>query len=162
MAEFELDSNLVIGPFEAKDATQALRYIAEHLVRLGYVKETYPDAVISREKEFPTGLPTNGPGVAIPHCDPSHVIKPAIAVATLAHPVPFGLMGGKQATVPVDIIMMLAINDPSTQIDILRQVSLMVQNPRILNSLKSATCQREVIKILKNVFTAPDSECVRS
>ena len=154
MATIALDSGLVLGPIKAKDAEGALRYIAEHLVRLGYAKETYPDAVIAREQEYPTGLPTNGAGVAIPHCDADHVIKPAIAVCTLSSPVTFGVMGEKDATVQVDIILMLAINDPTSQLDVLRRVSLMVQHAKTLNALKSAPCKEEVMRILRQVFPA--------
>jgi PTS system galactitol-specific IIA component len=124
------------------------------MVALGYVKSTYPDAVVAREGEYPTGLPTDGAGVAIPHCDASQVIVPTLAVATLAEPVLFGAMGGGPAQVPVEVIIMLAINDPSAQLDVLRQISNIVQNPALLRRLKHAGTDKEVIQVLREVGLA--------
>ena len=39
------------------------------LIETGDVLEEFPNEVIKREKVFPTGLPTNPFGVAIPHTD---------------------------------------------------------------------------------------------
>lgn len=145
----QFDERLLIGPLEWVDRESLLRHIAERIVALGYAKPSYVDAVVARENEYPTGLPTNGAGVAIPHCDTSHVIRPALAVAILSKPVPFGLMGGQGETVPVDIVIMLALNDPSTQIDVLRQVSMMVQDGELLKRLKVASTHEEVMAVLR-------------
>jgi len=151
----EFDKDLIIGPIEAKNALEAVKFVANHLVKAGYVRETFPAAVIAREKEFPTGLETDGPGVAIPHCDFQHVLKPGIAVATLTRPVAFRMMGNDQATVPVEIIIMLALTDPSLQIDILRQVSHLVQHKEILERLKVAGSREEVVDILRQCLVRP-------
>lgn len=152
MPKLLFDPNLILESVYAKTADEAVRKVAEHLVRLGYAKGSYPDAVVKREHEFPTGLPTNGVGVAIPHCDAHHVLNPAIAVARLSNPVRFGVMGSKDATVMVDIIFMLAINEPSSQIDTLRQLSLMVQDSGLLATLKNASDGEEVMRILQSFF----------
>ncbi|HHX26734.1 MAG TPA: PTS sugar transporter subunit IIA [Firmicutes bacterium] len=158
MSQFIIDESLVIGPFRAKDNTEAITYVAQHLVRLGHVKSSYPHAVIAREQEFPTGLSTGEIGVAIPHCDSEHVIEPAVAVAILDAPVQFRAMDDNRNTVSVDIILMLAIKDPSTQIDILRRVSGLVQSPAILKSLKMASSHTDIIKILRSVFQVPETK----
>ncbi len=146
----QFDTRLLMGPLEWVDREALLRYMAGRLVDLGYAKPSYVDAVVARENEFPTGLPTNGAGVAIPHCDTSHILRPALSVAILSSPIPFGVMGGQGETVPVDIVIMLALNDPSAQIDVLRQVSNMVQDGGMLNSLKVASTHEEVIEILRH------------
>lgn len=153
MSMFHLDPNLVLEPFDAPDALSALRFMASRLVALGYVKESYPEAVVQREQEFPTGLPTAGAGVAIPHCDAEHVITPTIAVCTLVHPVSFGVMGSEDDQVSVEIIIMLALNDPSEQLDTLKRVATMVENPDVLTALKSAGSQGAVIRLLSTYFS---------
>jgi PTS system galactitol-specific IIA component len=150
----DLDTELVVGPFEAENAEQALRRIAMALVERGYALASFADAIVAREKEFPTGLPVEVTGVAIPHCDMEHVIRPAIAVGTLTHPVDFGVMGSVDETVPVDIIIMLAINDPSGQIEVLRRVSEMTLDGDVLTALKAASTKEEVVRVLEPIFKA--------
>lgn len=153
MKKLRLDPNLIMGPIDAKNADEALIKIAENLVSLDYVKKSYPKAVVERERQFPTGLPANnGTGVAIPHCSANHILKPGIAVATLSKPIKFGVMGSKDDTVLVNIVFMLAIDEPSSQIDTLRQISLMVRDSGMLNNLKAASGREEVMRILQKVF----------
>ena len=72
---------------------EALAELAKMLMANNYVHASFAQAVLHRENEFPTGLPTNPVGVAIPHTDIEHVISPAIAVSILANPVQFNEMG---------------------------------------------------------------------
>jgi len=76
----------------AADAMGVLRQVADLAIRAGHAAPSFGDALVTREHAYPTGLPTLVP-VAIPHADPSHVREAGFAVATLARPVPFGVMG---------------------------------------------------------------------
>lgn len=53
-----LNEDLVLMEVDAKDKFDLLRQAAQCLQTHGYVKESYADAVIEREKVFATGLPT--------------------------------------------------------------------------------------------------------
>ena len=70
-----------------------LRATAAELFAEGYVKESYSDAIIEREKKYPTGLPTGEICVAIPHTDPEHVNDAAICLSILEKPVISNLFG---------------------------------------------------------------------
>lgn len=144
-----LDKSLIVLELEASDTTGVLKALASLLIREGYVKESYLDAVIAREEEFPTGLPTNGVGVAIPHADGQHVCTPGIAVATLRQPVEFGVMGNPRETVPVAVVFMLAIREPDSQVDMLRQLMGIFQDEGTLLQLRSVTSSDEILKILR-------------
>ncbi|HLJ58516.1 MAG TPA: PTS sugar transporter subunit IIA [bacterium] len=63
-----------------------LRRLAEDLRVAGRVHPTYEDAVVARERTFPTGLAVGDIGVAIPHADVEHVREPAIAIAARSAP----------------------------------------------------------------------------
>ena len=155
MSILVLDKELILGPIDARTDEAAIRKVARALRRAGYVGAGYTNAVLKREREFPTGLPTEGAGVAIPHCDAGHVLKPTVACATLLHPVKFGLMAGEDGeTVDVDIILMLAIQDPQEQLDVLKRVCTVVQDPELLITLKAATDKEQVLHILERVFAA--------
>jgi PTS system galactitol-specific IIA component len=46
---------------------ELLQKVASELERKKYVKKSNKDAIISREAQYPTGLPTDVLKVAIPH-----------------------------------------------------------------------------------------------
>ncbi|SEO63172.1 MULTISPECIES: PTS sugar transporter subunit IIA [Propionispora] len=130
------DRELVFREDGINDKNEILRYIATRMYELQYVKETYIQAVIDREKTFPTGLQTEAFGVAIPHSDTIHVHKPVIAVCILAQPVIFQVMGsGGGEEVPVSFIFMLAIDDPNKHIEMLNKLSILFQNKNIMLDL---------------------------
>lgn len=63
---------------------------------------------------FPTGLPTEPIGIAIPHTDAERVNRGASAVGVLPQPVVFTEMGcDDDSFVDVYAIVVLAIHDPA-------------------------------------------------
>ena len=60
----------------AKNQQEALTFLANQLVRQGAVKASYPEAIVQREVEFPTGLQTKDGGIALPHTDPVRCTPP--------------------------------------------------------------------------------------
>lgn len=57
--------------------------MTDKLLELGYVKDTFRDAIKTREANYPTALPVEPYPVAIPHSDPENIIKPFIACTRL-------------------------------------------------------------------------------
>ena len=132
----------------AHDADQALRAMCDELERMGYVKPTFVDAVLVREAASPTGLPMAGRKVAIPHADPEHVVNPAIAVATLNHPVIFREMGNPGSELEVEVIVMLALTDrESVQQELVRMVELF-QNAEFVDKLYAAPDGESLLRLL--------------
>jgi Phosphotransferase system mannitol/fructose-specific IIA domain (Ntr-type) len=113
------DEEIVLLDIAPKDSTEALGMVADELIKKDVVKESYKDAVIKREKEFPTGLNAPSLGIAIPHTDAIHVNKPQIAIARLAQPVKF-LQMGDGADVEAKLIFMLALKEPHAQLETLQ------------------------------------------
>ncbi len=68
---------------EANSKEDVLEQMGQNLVELGRVKESFISAITAREDEYPTGLPTAGVAVAIPHTDVEHVREKTISIATL-------------------------------------------------------------------------------
>lgn len=89
-----LTPELVFFDFEAADRLDFFRRLSEELMSRGYVKETWLDAILEREKDYPTGLECPGVSVALPHVDPAHLIKPYIAIIKPAKPIEFDGMAG--------------------------------------------------------------------
>ena len=89
-----LTEELVFLDVEADSDEGLIRTLAAEAERLGYVKAGWADAVIRRERIYPTGLPTEVMKVAVPHAmERDQVNTPVIIVATLKRPVNFKEMG---------------------------------------------------------------------
>ena len=129
-----LDKVFVIDG-SAVNAEEAIKTTGSKLMEEGYVKESFINACLEREKVFPTGLPTEI-GVAIPHCDAIHVNKPAICVLRLSKPVQFQNMGGEEAPVNCEYIMNLALHKQEDQVVLLSRIIKMVQDTEFLRKIK--------------------------
>lgn len=139
-----LENELILLDIKAENQFELLEKVADNLYQLGYVKESYKNAVIEREKIFATGLPTLMGGVAIPHTDIQHVEKPAISIARLEKPVKFIIMGDDSATVDVDLIFMLAMKEEHAQLELLQSLMGILQDEKALGFIKKATNQDDI------------------
>ncbi len=147
-----LDPQAVCLGVEAKTPEQVISQLAEILERKGYVAPTYAPSVIAREATMPTGLPLSEDfAVAMPHTDAVHVLKPGIAIATLAHPVPFGNMEDPDEVLPVRIVFVLALNDKHAQIGMLQTIASLLQTPDRLNAIAAASSAKDVLDILRDI-----------
>ena len=100
---------LVFFDFEAADREEFFAKLGEELKSRGYVKDTWHEAITTREKNYPTGLACEAVQVAIPHTDPEHLEKPYIAVIRPKSPVDFELMGGIGDTVHAELVINLGL-----------------------------------------------------
>ncbi len=104
------------------DRDQVLTALAQRVVESGHALPSLAAAVLAREQAYPTGLPMPVPA-AIPHTDAQHVLHPGLAVASLAEPVEFGLMGGSpNESLAVRLVVLLCVTDPAVQVGGLQQV----------------------------------------
>jgi PTS system galactitol-specific IIA component len=144
-----LDEKNILVNFAAQDRTDVIKRLGGLLIENGYVKNTYIQAVLDREEIFPTGLQTTSLGFAIPHTDTEHVLHSAIAVATLRQPVDFQGMGTPDVSIPVKIVMMLAISNPKAVVQVLRSTISILENESALNALLEAKSKLEVKQIVE-------------
>lgn len=146
----ELKETLIFTGMEAKTYEDVMDQVGGTFIKEGYCKESYKEALKNREKEYPTGLDIDGVGVAIPHTDVSHVNKQGTAIAVLKKPVTFVQMGTDDETTQVSIVFMLAVKEPSTQVEKLQRIIEIIQDTTVLEKLKEAKNAAEVIEIIKN------------
>lgn len=130
-----INEHLVFPDQQFADNEAALRFLAGQLNAAGKVHDDFFDAVWAREQKFPTGLPAGKINVAIPHADAKYVKESAIAVATLAQPIPFHNMAVTDQEIPVSLIMMLAIHEPHGQVQVLQNVMALFQDEQHLAKL---------------------------
>ena len=149
LAEF-LVPGAVCLKLEAVDAGDVIRAIGQKLLQAGYVHPTFTDAALDREKNIPTGLPLGGRfNAAIPHTDIEHVIRPGVGMATLTKPVVFMNMVSPEEPVEAQLVFVLALEQPKSQIEMLQEIAGVLQNPTVVDALVAAGSIEDVYTALK-------------
>ncbi len=103
---------------------------------------------------MPTGLPLGGAiNAAIPHVDIEFVNRSALALATLKSPVVFYNMVDSEEAVPVQLVIMLALDQPKSQIEMLQQVAGILQQPGLIEQLMAASGASDLLALLSAAET---------
>ena len=114
---------------------EVISLIAAPLIKDGMVVADFARHVINREKTFPTGLPVEPVGVAIPHTDHQHVLQNAISIGILPEAVMFEEMSGEPEPVPVRVIFMLALGESNKQLNVLGWIMDVIQDEQFMQQL---------------------------
>lgn len=155
LEKFKVDKKVVFINLEDTGKIEVLKKMADRLCKEGYVKESYIQGILKREKIFPTGLQAEGCGVAIPHTDVEHVNSPMIAVATLKNTVEFNMMGGERDDkVDVKIIFMLAMKDGNAQLALLQKLMEIIQDRELLEKICREDEIDSLVSLINSVFTS--------
>ena len=147
MAALEFTSDLVTF-VDAETREEAETAIARVLQEQGYAKESYLQAILDREVNYPTGLYAGDYSVAIPHCDPENVNKGAMCVGVLKRPVEWGRMEDADQTCDVSLVIMLAITDPKEHLQMLRKVIALIQDQELVGRIVASRDANEVYDLV--------------
>lgn len=142
-----LKENIIVG-LEADNKEDAIRKISELLTKNGHIKMAYSDDVIKREKEYPTGLPTEGVKIAIPHATSDAIIDSTIAFATLKSPVVFQNMGDESESLDVEMIFLIANSAAAEQTVILQSLMINFSDEDVLMKLKNVQSVDEAAELI--------------
>lgn len=139
---------LTFSKVSCKDSNEIIHYLADKLFEVGDVNADFEQAVKDREKVYPTGLPIGKISVAIPHTDVKYVKSPAIAIATLKNPVGFKNMANNKEVIDVKMVVMLAMKEPHSQVDMLQKLMGLFQNQELLEKIYSLDDSNEIFDII--------------
>lgn len=131
-----------------KNNKEVLSSLADYLIEEKMVKESFKEAILEREKSYPTGLQFDGYGIALPHTDSEHVIKSQIAIMTLDKPVKFVEMASSDKEIDVKTIFMLALKDSNQHIKILQKVMELLQDKEAMSKIESFDDSKESVEKL--------------
>lgn len=146
--EFMNEGAVILGS-EATSSEEVIRTLGGKLRDLGYVKDNFVEAALEREANLPTGLPLGGEyNAAIPHVDIEYVNQSALGLATLKEDVVFYNMVDSDEVVPCRLVIMLALDTPKSQIEMLQSVAAVLQNPDTIRKLVNAKTTEEVFSAL--------------
>lgn len=146
-----MNLDLIALNLEVKNKEEVISELGKRMLKSGYVKNTYIDAVLEREKTLPTGLDIGEMCVAIPHTDSKHVNESNVAVAVLNNPVEFNNMIDPSKKVEVRIVFLLAINNPDSQVTLLSKLMSVFQNVNLLKQIRDSSTTEEVAKLLEGI-----------
>lgn len=144
-----MNLDLIALNLEVKNKEEVIRELGKRMFEKGYVKHTYIDAVLEREKTLPTGLDIGEICVAIPHTDSKHVNESNVALAVLKNSVDFNNMIEPSKKVQVRVVFLLAINDPNSQVSLLSKLMSVFQNVNLLKQIRNSSNIEEVAKLLE-------------
>ena len=144
-----LTDELIFLDLDVDNHDDVFRTMGSNLDRLGYCKESYVDALITREKDFPTGINMGEIGIAMPHTDREHVNAEAVSIGVIKNSASFMQMGTTDVPVDAKIIFMLAVKDPDAHLVFLQRIILMLQDQDVLKQILAAQTKQEIIDIIK-------------
>lgn len=147
--DLNLDEDLIFTDLNFQTKEETLSFLSNQLFKKGYVKSEYQQAILDREKTYPTGLPSPGVNIAIPHADNNLVNETTIAIGILNDPVSFYSMENTTTELNVQIVMMLAIKEPHGQIEMLQKVVAIIQNEELTKRITQTHDEKEVMTMLK-------------
>ena len=105
----------------ADNQMEAIGLCGKKLHEAGVVADTFAAKCQKREKDFPTGLPTEYP-VAIPHCKDDGISENAICFLKLDKPVVFYRMDDDEQYIETDMVFNMAIKDPNEHLEALQNL----------------------------------------
>ncbi|NBH80834.1 PTS sugar transporter subunit IIA [Clostridiaceae bacterium] len=134
-----LETENIILDCTADSCEAVIRTAVERLTENGYTDPQYADAVIERERAYPTGLPTEEVVTALPHANSSCVKKTGVCVVRLQSPVAFGNMGDPDEKLPAELVFLLAnASGAAAHLDDLQELMGCFSRKGLLRDLKNA------------------------
>lgn len=134
---------------DKKTYKEILEFTGDKLIKLGYAKKTFTEALLKREEEYPTGLPTEPFPVAIPHTDTEHVIKPCICFIRLSKGVEFHQMIDINKTVKVNYIFCIVLEKPDKQANVIQNILAITSDNDMMDKLGKVQTPREVLELIR-------------
>lgn len=131
-----------------KDSDEFFERMAVKLVKLGFVKPSFLDAIKMREARYPTALPIEPYAVAIPHAEPEHIIKPFIAATRLASPIKWCEMAANDIEHDVKFIFMLGFLKSDEHVELLQILVANFQDSYLMKGLIRAKTETEYMNLL--------------
>jgi PTS system galactitol-specific IIA component len=146
---FTLDEKNICLNLAADDRDDCIRKICDMMVENGYVGRDYADAVIVRENEYPTGLPTEGCIVAIPHSNKGEVFQTGVGIAVLQEAVGFYNMEEPEELLMAEIVFILANSDPQKQLDDLGKIMGCFSDAEMLRKIRNVRTKSEMVELFE-------------
>lgn len=133
---------------EGSTFEEVLKNVTDSLVERGAVKESFYNAVLEREKVFPTGLEFPEYSIAIPHTDSIHVNTNSIVVVKPKNSLVFRDMGTNSKDLEVKVLLLLLISKNEDQVTVLSGIIQKFANAECYKEILASSSEEEIHKII--------------
>lgn len=132
---------LVFFDISATSSTGFFSQLREKLAPKGYIEDSWLQAIITRETNYPTGLEMDNISIAIPHVEPENIAKPYIAVVKPEKPIPFEPMAAMvDHPVQTQLIINLGLKaHDEDQVAVLQKLMNVFMDPAACEEILSQT-----------------------
>lgn len=127
------NQEMILTGAKAESVEEIIRMLCGAAMKNQCIEPLFITALLEREKEYPTGLPTGVP-IAIPHIHDG-CLKSFFSMAVTDTPVAFGCMGDPDEIIETRLVFLFGITDPSYQTAVLRKFSNIFQEDEIMSGL---------------------------
>lgn len=127
---------------------EVLKNVNESLVQRGKVKDSFYNAVLEREKQFPTGLEFPGYSIAIPHTDSVHVNTNSIVVVKPKNSITFRDMGTNSKDLEVKVLLLLLISKNEDQVTVLSGIIKQFADSECYQNILESTSKEEIYNVI--------------
>lgn len=133
---------------DSKTVEEFFTNASDILMERGYVKESFLDAILEREKKYPTGLEMPKIVIAIPHTDVEHINEPFIFINRMSNKnLEFIQMGTDDVIVKPEYIIILGINQKENQVGLLSGLMEVFDDEDFINELRNAEDEEQIYKL---------------
>lgn len=143
-----LSPDLTFIGVEAKDSEELFKVLGAELDTRGLIQGTWMDAILERERVYPTGLTCPSINVAIPHTDPVNIAHPYIAVIKPVQPVELRAMSDASQVVPAELVVNLGIVHSGGQVKVLQLLMMTFMNEAAVADIRAASSSEELYQVL--------------
>ncbi|RIE08381.1 PTS sugar transporter subunit IIA [Candidatus Cryosericum odellii] len=152
MANILINKQLMAVKLDLRTKEEVLSALSDKLCTLDLVTEDFQKHLLEREESFPTGLLASIP-LALCHTEAQYVKRGAMCAASLLHPVEFHEMGNPDGIVKVEIVFLLALNDPKEQVSWLKKMASIFKDETALKAIKDAPSAEVLAAFLSSVLS---------
>ncbi len=145
MADSLICDELCEFDFDVESTDEFFEKFVAKAQELNYVKDTYLEALKTREANYPTALPTEPFSVAIPHSDPEHIIKQFIAPIRLKHEIEWHEIANNDSILKVQIVFVLGFKKEDGHVKVLQVLLEGFQDEERMKRLIEAKTKEEFL-----------------
>ena len=127
--------NILVIDKEASSCEEAICICGKALIEAGYVGESFLQGCLEREREYPTGIPSEIP-VAMPHCRDLSIRKGALCLRRLKEPVLFRRMDDDGQSILTDMVFNLAVSETEDYLAVLKELSRFLKNTKAVRECR--------------------------
>lgn len=138
---------------DAQTQEEVFKEIGAFLLKKDLVNEQFTDAIIEREKNYPTGLDLAPvaeqlPNVAIPHTETEYCKSKAIVFVKLNNQITFHNMITPDETLRVKYLFFIINNEKTNQTDVLSNIMAFITNKENMRTLEQLDTAESIYKFL--------------